>query len=61
MVIIGAGWGGFNFGKFINKDEFDLNHRKTKHFVLINSIGNGKKITPHSGELRINWTGDVFT
>ena len=24
VVIIGAGWGGFNFGKMINKDEFDV-------------------------------------
>ena len=24
VVIIGAGWGGFNFGKFINKDEFEV-------------------------------------
>lgn len=24
VVIIGAGWGGFNFGKYINKDEFDV-------------------------------------
>ena len=24
VVILGAGWGGFNFGKFINKDEFEV-------------------------------------
>ena len=24
VVILGAGWGGFNFGKMINKDEFDV-------------------------------------
>lgn len=24
VVILGAGWGGYNFGKFINKDEYEV-------------------------------------
>lgn len=24
VVILGAGWGGYNFGKYINKDEFEV-------------------------------------